>query len=448
MTRATHIAVALLVLATTGTAIAAEPSDWKAGIAAVKVTPEGPIRMAGYASRNKPSEGVLMDLWAKALVLEDGDGRRGLLLTADLIGFNKQTSESLCRSVAKRTGLAREQILLNVSHTHTGPYTQMSRYSRNPISDDQQQAVERFLARLHEQLADVSARAMADLRPARLTWGSGTAPFVMNRRQKTDGGVRLGVNPEGFTDKAVPVLRIDDADGAMRAVVFGCACHNTTLTGQHYEISGDYAGYAQQYVQEQHPGVQAMFVIGCGGDANPHPRGTVENAKAHGKSLGGEVCRVAAGKLHPINGPLHTALAWPELPLAPVPPRDRLKQMAAGPNYIAYNARRMIEVLDRGESLPTHYAAPVAVWQFGDDLTLVALPGETVSDFVPMVRQVIGHERLWIAGYSNEVFGYLVSAKVIAEGGYETRGLFDAIGFFTPKTQDVVVATVRTLAEK
>jgi hypothetical protein len=104
-------------------------------------------------------------------------------------------------------------------------------------------------------------------------------------------------------------------------------------------------------------------------------------------------------------------------------------------------------VLASQRALPTAYTAPIAVWQFGDDLTLVGLPGEVVVDYVTLLEKALGPNRLWIAAYSNDVFGYLPSAKVIEEGGYETRGLYSGgIGFFTKEAQDVVVARVRELA--
>ena len=84
----------------------------------------------------------------------------------------------------------------------------------------------------------------------------------------------------------------------------------------------------------------------------------------------------------------------------------------------------MLAMLDRGEKLPTHYTCPLAVWQFGKDLTLVGLSGEVVVDYVTALERALGPNQLWIAGYCNDVFGYLPSARVLGEGGYETRGLY------------------------
>jgi hypothetical protein len=135
-------------------------------------------------------------------------------------------------------------------------------------------------------------------------------------------------------------------------------------------------------------------------------------------------------------------------PLTPVPSVERLKGMAEGPVWESYNARRMLRALEKKETLPTTYSAPLAVWKFGGDLTLVALSGEVVVDYVRLLREHLRAERLRIAAYCNEVFGYLPSARILAEGGYETRGLTgDAIGFFSPEVEKLVIQRIKQLAE-
>jgi len=261
--------------------------------------------------------------------------------------------------------------------------------------------------------------------------------------------VILGVNPRGFADRSVPVLRIDNADGKLIGIVCGAASHNTTLGTQDYEISGDYAGQAQRLLEEQNPGVTALFVLGCAGDANPYPRGSYEIAFQHGGELAKEVTRVLATKLMPVRGPLKTAAADVALPLAPPLSREELEKLAAGKGgSMPWVAQQTLAVLNRGEKLPTQYSCPISVWQFGDDLTLVALSGEVVSDYVRMLEDALGPTRLWIAAYSNDVYGYLPSARVLREGGYETRGLiYGGIGLFAPDAEVALVGKVKELAK-
>jgi hypothetical protein len=300
--------------------------------------------------------------------------------------------------------------------------------------------------------AETVARAVEDLKPARLLHGTGVAKFVMNRREPTPTGVRLGVNARGLADRSVPVLRVESPEGELRAVLFGAACHNTTLTGQHYVVSGDYAGFAQAHIEEQFPGAEALFITGCGGSANPYPRGTLEFAQAHGKELGGEVCRVVEDRqtLKPVAGPLRVQLQETALPLQTPPAREEIDRMLAQRSgWEPFMAQRMVEVLEKGETLPTEYRTVVAVWQFGDDLTLVGLPGEVVVDYVPLIAKALGPLDLWISAYCNDVFGYLPSAAVLEEGGYETRGVYyGGPGLFSPRAEDVLVATVREMASR
>jgi hypothetical protein len=427
---------------------AAEPG-WKAGLARVKITPERPVLLSGYASRTRVYEKVETDLYAKALALEDGRGRRVVLVTSDLIGFPVAVAEPICRRLADKAGLKREQILLNASHVHTGPMLTLDATARDGLAAADLERNVEYTRRLQDWVVEVVERALADLVPARLSWGVGVAPFVMNRREWTPGGVVLGVNPRGPADRSVPVLRIDAPEGKLRGVVFSAAVHGTTLTERNYELCGDYAGFAQAWVRDKHPGVEALFLIGCAGDANPYPRGTMELAREHGATLGKEVCRVLEGKLRPVRGPLEVAFGEAALQLQAPPARAELEKQAAKGGIAAWNAKRMLAILDRGEKLPERYDCPVAVWQFGADLTLVGLSGEVVVDYVGLLEKALGPNSLWVAAYCNDVFGYLPSARVLAEGGYETRGLYSGgVGLFDAKAQDALVAKVHELAKK
>ena len=457
MIRAIYASIGLLMLLAVvpaATAVEAVEAEWKIGLAQVKITPERPVFLAGYASRNKPFTKVEADLFAKALALEDSQGHRVVLVTTDLVGISAAVAEPICERLREKAGLKREQILLNSSHTHTGPMLLLrvpERDSENErlTAGELQRNVE-YTRQLQDRIVEVVQQATAKLEPAKLSWGVGVCPFVMNRREFTANGVILGVNPRGHADRAAPILRIDTPDGKLRAVLFGAAVHGTTLGGENYELCGDYAGFAQAYVEEKHPSVQAMFMIGLAGDANPYPRGNMALAREHGATLGKEVCRLLESKLRPVRGPLHVAFGKAALTLQATPPREELKRrMVRKGSVQAWVAQKMMDKLDHGEKLPDHYDCPIAVWQFGDDLTLVGLSGEVVVDYVSMLEKALGPRNLWLTAYCNDVFGYVPSTRVLHEGGYETRGLYTGgIGLFDDKAQDVLVEKVRELAQK
>src|SRR6266542_1226248 len=324
-------AVKLLVLPLVfATAAHTAETEWKAGFATLKITPEKPVPMAGYAARTKPFDRVAQDIYAKAMALEDVQGHRAVLVTTDLIGLARAVAEPVCERIQTSTKLSRGQILLSSSHTHSAPTLSLEERPESGVTPEDSLNTVAYTRSLQDKLVEVAAQALSRLAPAKLSWGSGVAHFAMNRREFTPRGVILGVNPRGLVDRSVPVLRIDSAQGKLETVLFGYACHNTTLTQTNFSLCGDYAGFAQEYVQAQQPGVQAMFMIGCGGDANPYPRGTMENARQNGAALGQEVCRVLDAPLRPVNGPLICEFDYANLPLQSYPRADLEKLATNG----------------------------------------------------------------------------------------------------------------------
>ncbi len=424
--------------------LAAQTADWSVGLATVDITPAEPIPMSGYASRRAPFEAIAQRLHAKAMAIEGREGGRALLITADILGFTEERSASICRRLNESDGLSRDQILLNASHTHAGPLVAGSMMAFVPESS--RRDIERYIREMEDKIVAGAQKALRDLRPARLSWGWGVANFVMNRREFTPNGVILGTNPSGPADRTVPVLRIAGADGRPRGVVFGAASHCTTLTGSNMRIAGDYAGYAQQFLETSNPGVQAMFVTGCAGDANPYPRGTLDLARRHGSELAAAVQDVLGGELTPLEGPLKTEFRRVELPLVEHS-KEQIEEMQVGaPSYRRFFTQGALGKLTRGEPLLRSYSAPFALWQFGSDLTLVAFSGETVVDYVRLTQEALGPLKLWVSGYNNDVFGYLPTSRVLKEGGYETRGLYVEYGLFRPGVEEVVIQAVEAMA--
>ena len=434
---------------------AADP-PWKAGFAAVKITPSEPLLLSGYASRTNAADGVLDDLHAKAMALEDRDGHRALLITADLIGFRAEFAEPICERITAATGIPRSRILLNASHTHTGPSLMLNPRLGDAAPEEQAAKLIAYTRQLQDWCLGLATQAVARLEPAKLSWGVGVVNFPMNRREFTDRGVILGVNPRGPVDRSVPVLRVESPAGKLLGVIFGAACHNTTFGARDNQVSGDYAGAAQAWVEREFPGAQAMFMQGLAGDTNPYPnshndpakRPAVAIAREHGAELGQEVTRVLKATLKSVNGPLRAAFDTVALPLQKAHSKSELEQLAGkGSSPHRWVAGQMLARLAKGETLPTHHAVPVAVWQFGDDLTLVSLPGEVVVDYVRLLEDALGPLRLWLAAYSNDNFGYIPSVRVLREGGYETRGtIYGDIGFFATEVEAALVRTVCKLA--
>src|SRR5581483_6480896 len=241
--------------------------------------------MAGYGNRNKPSQGVDAPLRAKVFALQYEEEKPLVLITADIIGFSREGAEDIAGQLQKKVTLPRENILLNASHKHTGPVIGHNPTGMFDLKGAEAEAIQKYTRLLVGRIVTAAGAALAKTEPVKLSVGRGKATFAVNRRVFRAAGVGFGVNPDGPVDWEVPVLRVDDAQGKVKAIVFGYACHCTTLGGDHYNLGGDWAGYAQEYLERAHPGALALFVTGCGGDANPEPRGKLAYAPQHGLEI-------------------------------------------------------------------------------------------------------------------------------------------------------------------
>ena len=430
---AVRILLALAALALPASA----QSGWKAGVARVNITPRESIWLAGYGARTKPSEGVLQDLYAKALALQDSEGVTTVLVTADLLGFTREMSETIAERARKKFGLPRERLAFNASHTHSGPVTGQLLRPAYELNDAQAEVIRKYTATLLDQVVDLIGSAIQNLAPAQLEFGQGLAGFAVNRRRAT-----LRHLP-GPVDHDVPVLRVRSPDGSLRAVVFGYACHNTVLSD--YLINGDYAGFAQEALEKQHPGATALFVEGCGADANPLPRRSVDLAKRYGQTLAAAVDEVLESKMKPLIGPVRAALERVDVPFQKPPSREEFKKRLDDKNpSVRRHANYMLSILDRDGKLPERYPYTVEVWQFGRDLTLILLAGEVVVDYSLRFKSQYGWNNSWVAGYTNDVFAYIPSLRVLKEGGYEGGGAM--IGYGQPGPFGAAIE--ETIAEK
>ena len=447
--RAGTVLVALWVLGA-GRAGAAE---WKAGAARVKITPPHPMWMSGYAARDKPAEGTLIDLWAKALALDDGEGRRAVLVTMDLCGIDRVLSTRVCAGIAEKHHLDRAAIALCVSHTHTGPVVGNNLRPMYGLDGRQGKLVDEYAAELETQLVAVAGEALASLAPARLEWGVGRATFAVNRRTNREEDItrlREEGTLKGPVDHDLPVLAVRSPDGKPLAIVFGYACHATTLS--FYQWSGDWPGFAQLEIEKAYPGATALFVAGCGADQNPLPRRTVQLARRYGGEAASGVRAAVEGRLKPVAGALRTAYSEIGLPFAALPTREQLAADAASKDrYVASRAKLLLAAWDCDGKLATTYPYPVQAWRLGNGPTLVLLGGEVVVDYALRLKKELGPETTWVAAYANDVMAYVPSLRVLKEGGYEGGGAMVYYGLPSPWGPDVeerIVGEVRRLTSQ
>lgn len=389
---------------------------WKAGVASAIITPGQPQWMAGYGFRDHPSEGKIMDIWIKALALQDANGKQAVLITADLVGIPKKLSDKVRDQLKTKYNLSRSQIIINTSHTHTGPVLSDALVSIYPVNENQQKDIDNYTNQLGDKLIDLAGKALHDMQPAQLYSGNGVARFQVNRRNNKEATLSSQSHLNGPNDYAVPVIKVVNRNGDLMAVAFGYACHNTTLSL--YKWSGDYAGFAQAELEKMYPGATALFMQGCGADLNPLPRGNVQLAEQYGKELAAAVNRMLEEEMKPLRPELATSYSEIDLQLNTAPSREELQNVAEnGSGYEKRWAQNMIQQLDKGQALMSSYPYPVEVWKLGDQ-SMVALGGEVVVGYALELKRIFG-EDVFVLGYSNDVMNYIPTALILREGGYE-----------------------------
>lgn len=399
-----------------GSLLAADQPSWKAGTARANITPTQSQWMAGFASRTRPAEGKEMDLWIKVLALEDARGHRAIILSGDLLGFPEAIYQRTCAALKAKFALEPDQILLAVSHTHCSPVLRGALYDVYPLDEAQIGLIEKYSDDLEVKMVETVGKAIADLSPARLVAGQGTAGFAVNRRNNLEPNVPQLIAQgalKGPVDHSVPVLAVYLPDGKLKAVLFGYACHNTVM--DFYKWCGDYAGFAQLALEKSHPDATALFFIGCGADQNALPRRQLELAERYGNMVAAAVEEALLAPPRTLAPELRTTRELVTLNLGPPPTEAELEKLTTDKTPMTRRwATRLLADLKAGKPFIRSYPLPLQAWQFGGQQLLITLGGEPVVDWALKFKQDFGSQT-WVAGYCNDVMTYIPSLRILKE---------------------------------
>lgn len=446
------LTLVVAIACTNGDAMAAE---WKAGVARAVITPETPVWLAGYGTKRAP-EGKIHDLWMKALALDDGEGNRVVMITSDFQGVPKIMSDRVFAQLAQKHGLQRQHIMFTFSHNHCGPRLGDDLIDYYPVEAAQEQLVSEYTDRMVTRTVKMVGEALSRLAPARLQQGTGKTTFAVNRRNNREADVpnllARGEPLRGPTDHSVPVLTVTRPDGKLAAVLFGYACHPTTLSFRQW--CGDYPGFAQIEIEKKYPGATAMFVNTCGGDQNPLPRRKVELCEKYGHMLAVAVEEVLEQKqvLKPVSPGIRTAFEIVDLAYLKVVAREELQQLTNDTRALrARWAKRLLKKLDDGHKFESAYPYPVHAWQLGNEMLVIGMGAETVVDYALRFKNEFG-PGTWVCGYSDDMISYIPSRRVWEEGGYE--GGYNLYEYGRPAfrwrgdIEDCIADTVHTLVKQ
>ena len=427
-------------------------SGFMAGYARVNINPMLGIAIEGYYVP-RFARGILDDLEAGALALECG-GTRILLISVDVCGINAALSLRYREAIEAATGVARENVFLSATHTHTGPaVTHLDTFE----ADDG--PIERYAAFLGERLADAARLALQDLKPARMGFIVGHAPervaYIRRYRMK-DGSTWTCppindpniVGPIGELDQRVNVLRFD-REGGPGIVLVNYGLHADTINGE--LLSPDWPGWMRRTLEKALDGVKCLCFVGAEGDVGSthvFPSGGDMNdtqisfdnemkspgmARFIGRALAGTVLQVydkaeyvdvdridirhrqvsvAANRATPQE--LERAHAYKALHEAG---RDAdIPYTAMELTTVVAEAIRMCNLEDGPEA----FRLELTGVRIGD-VALIGLPGEPFTDIGRQLKKAAGWRLVLPCCITNGYEGYFPTQDAYAEGGYEAR---------------------------
>jgi hypothetical protein len=400
----------------------ASAAEMKFGFARVDVTPTEPVRLSGYGNRATPTSTIVHRLYARAMALKPAGGEASVLVAVDSIGCPAVFTEKIAERLKQECGIARERFVLSTTHSHTTPHLVggLGNLFAAELTEEESAAAERYTASLADAIVKVAGEAVEDLSLGTLAFGQGEVDFAVNRRTIQDGKwTGFGETENGSVDRSVPILRVLSPDGELRGLVCNYACHCTTL-GPADEVCGDWAGYAASFLETDRPGTVVLVTVGCGADANPRARGARETAVKYGRSLADEALRLLETELDPIESAPIAAFDHVDLPIE-VPTEEAVRELAKSDNVqTRRHGEQMLATLEAGGKLRDSYPVPVQTWRFGDELAMVFLAGEVVSDYsLRLKRDIDDAKHVWVTAYANDVMAYVVSKRLRPEGGYE-----------------------------
>lgn len=432
--------VLFLITAIAVFASQARPDEraWSVGYAQSDITPApGQVQMSGFG-RERYARGALAPLLTQAVVLRDGQGNTGVLITADILDLDHVMVEAIRRAIRHKHDIPAENIMFVASHTHWGPAVRFRMsFSVGAPNVWYMGLLERKI------LAGVDA-AMEDLSPATIEYGWFDFRGIgCNRRLPADGKIAWGPYKEGSFDGHTPILRIKRNAEPKQLLVVGHACHPTS-SGTIGKWSPDYPGAMRDYLAAEAPHTKAVFVQGCGGDAkvvheDPDTgklafSNSPQQAKAAGEKLARAVLKhLETGRMTPLDGQLACSLTTGQISYGkrwspeeierqafPVPKKD------GNHSWQTWTARQSLALPDHSES----FRYDVQVWKLGGRLMVFGMEGEICSPWGPMLRAMAPTDHAMVVGYANGTSSYIPDKRILREGGYE--GLTSQHAYFLP----------------
>ena len=412
------------------------------GTGRVDITPPANTPLAGFGARDHAGEGVHDPITATALAMSQGE-KKAVILAADLSGMSLAFMDRLYRYIKEQFDLEPAQVMVNFSHTHSGPLIEARTYAvdrdGNPLKP-----IESYVETLLPAFGRAIQEAIDSARPADAYWGIGKTEIGICRRaadavykdsfyyaneDKGEYGILANYpNPEREIDRTVPVIKFVDKNGQAAALIFGAPCHPTTLNFSNYLVSAEYPAVTRGLLEKDLNGAPALFLQGMGGDIKPRRvagekrfrGGTFEDVDAVGAELAEDVRNVIHEGLRSLDIDLEYGFNRVAVPLMQFD-RETYERFTGDdqPEHRKKAAAYWLEKMAQGKPIPTTFDLNLSILQLSNDFRFTGISGELLTFMGWKIKKHLGENVTFPLGYTDGVVGYIPDSSVIEVGGYE-----------------------------
>jgi neutral ceramidase len=392
-------------------------ADLRAGAAAKAFRASDDMVVGGGIGPGRAS-GQEGELRAAALVVEGPGGVKACLVACDVLMIERDILDAAARSIAAKTEIALDNILINATHTHHAPTTvAIHGYDRD----------EGFTRQVAEQAVAAAVDANARLAPATLRFRVGEESSVgRNSRLLLDDGLiywvgprEKAVRPTGPFDSELPTLVFTRADGALEAVLFNHSTH-TIGTVQGRVRSPSFYGLAAQQLEKDRGGT-FLFFEGASGSTHNLDLSAGECLWRIKSAVADNLERAREHSVRRIAGRRQ------EITLR-VRRFDETAEDAAVVAYCSkyqpapYHEKTIQIFRDMRKKLAPRQGEDRKTWVQAiviGDIAFVGVPGELFTFLGQEIKRLSPYRYTYVFELANDYVGYLPDALAFDKGGYQ-----------------------------
>jgi len=419
----------------------------KIGSVLVDVSPKTEVSLAGFGNPARKYLGVHDPIMLSCTVIEQ-DGVKVAIMTGDVLGFDHSLLVSVREEIEAKTGIPKNNILFNASHTHSGPTTYVF---ANPRSGAY---IEEYGKYFYEQVVETVVKADADLEDGELYFGTGICYGIGgNRRNISTGVYHFAPYEAGPRNDEVTVLKAV-CGGKLKALLYNFNCHPSTIGFD--TASADYPGVARRILREKFDCVCGMLQGCCGNirartvndSGQGYRGGTYEDIERFGAMLASTVSKVLDRPMKKVEGPIAAQMTYFSLPLSEKAPKEYYESMIDEKKSGWFGSYSYQYYTAHYDELLTERDYSVQCIDFGSALSFVALEGEVCVEYDFNIKAMAPDRHIVVCGYSNGLPGYICPEDMYPYGGYEPKD--STLGYlihegFRPENEKLILVKCREL---